>query len=537
MPRLLRQDEPSAAPQPIDFRSDAIRIGRIPGNEIEVVDSLVSRRHAEIKNEGGAWVLYDLDSMNGTFVNDQRVSKQVLKPGDKIAIGKAVFFFDEGAGGGGGAQPGPMAMAQGAPAAGGEAPSRTGSGEIIKSVDQFQKQFQEKSLRSVINRPPSDPSRHFYILYQIGRVINSSNGLEDLLSTAMQLIFEAINAERGGIFLLNDKGIPELKHSRFRSPQEGTELVVSRTILKKVIHERVAILTSDAKYDPRFEAGQSIAAFNIRSALCVPIWDKNEISGVVYLDNQAETYAFAETDMDLLSAIANQIAIGVQNLRLADQLKVEAVRRSNLEMYHSPDVVEMLLHQSGDMERSALGVREAEVTVLFSDICGFTTMSTKFKPSEIAFILNGYFDAMTKVIFAHKGSINKFIGDAIMAIYGAPVQHQNDAAMAVQSAIEMLKALREYLTNLDETKHFKIRIGINTGELVVGNIGSSRRMEYTVLGDSVNTAQRLESVAPHNGILIGERTKQLVEGLFKLRDVGLLKLKGKEPTRAYEVLF
>ena len=164
-------------------------------------------------------------------------------------------------------------------------------------------------------------------------------------------------------------------------------------------------------------------------------------------------------------------------------------------------------------------------------------MSTRFTAAEIAFILNGYFEEMTRVIFRHKGSINKFIGDAIMAIYGAPVQHQNDAALAVQSAIEQIQTLQDYLTKLDEAKHFKIRIGINTGPVVVGNIGSSTRLEYTVLGDTVNTAQRLESVAPQNGLLIGERTKQLVEGLFKVKDVGLLKLKGKDPTRAYEVLF
>lgn len=527
MARLIRQHE-GQAPVAIEMSGDLIRMGRVPGNDIEVVDALVSRKHAELKLEGGQWVLYDLDSMNGTFVNGQRISKQVLRPGDTIGVGADTFLFDP---------EGNMASPQAAARPPASGPRNTDSSqEIVKSLQEL-----EADLASVdsaaIGSGGYDRERHFYVLYQVGRVINASTDLSDLLRSVTQLLFEAINAERAGIFLLDAEEKPELKISHFRDPNAKEELQVSRTILNKVIGEKVGILTSDAKYDPRFEAGQSIAAFNIRSALCVPLWDRNRVCGAIYMDNQAETYAFGEADMDLLGAIANQLAIGILNVSLTEQLKLEAVRRSNLEMYHSPDVVEMLMQQSEENERSALGVREAEATILFSDICGFTSMSTRFSASDIAFILNGYFEEMTRVIFRHKGSVNKFIGDAIMAIYGAPVQHQNDAALAVQSAIEQIQALQDYLTKLDESKHFKIRIGINTGPVVVGNIGSSTRLEYTVLGDTVNTAQRLESVAPQNGLLIGERTKQLVEGLFKTKDVGLLKLKGKDPTRAYEVLF
>lgn len=525
---LLEQREGGAS-VPIPLNGNILRIGRSPENDLQVADGLVSRRHAEIRQEGGQWVAYDLDSMNGTFVNGERISKQVLRPGDTIMVGPSTFHFDDGNGvHPQGPSPGPLPPGAGT------------SGDLVKSIRELEQKFSldRRLIRGGdVERPSADPSRQFYILYQIGKVINASNGIDDLLRTALQLTFEAIDAERGGVFLLDKEGTPELRASHFRNRDHKGDLKVSRTLLSKVINERVGMLTSDARYDPRFEEAQSIAAFNIRSALCVPIWERQNVVGAIYLDNLLETYAFSESDMDLLSAIANQLAIGVQNARLTEELKLEAVRRSNLEMYHSPDVVEMLVKQSRENERSALGVRESEVTVLFSDICGFTSMSTRFRASEIAFILNGYFDAMTNVVFRHKGSINKFIGDAVMAIYGAPVQHQNDAALAVQSAIDMIGALRDYLKNLDESKHFRIRIGINTGDVVVGNIGSSRRLEYTVLGDAVNTAQRLESSAPPNGILIGERTRALIGDLFKVRDVGLLKLKGKEPTRAYEVLF
>ncbi len=535
MPRLVFVSDPTRV---LEIAKDLISIGRMPDNDIEIPDSMISRRHVEIRKENGGYVVYDNNSLNGTFVNGERIQKIALKNGDVLLVGREKLTFEDGAG----AAPAVKVPDGLFDQTGSGAKPGVPKGEVVLSLDQMQNLYgldkDALSGRKQAVQSGGDKSRQFYILYQIGRLINGNNDLNDLLSTALGLIFEVIQAERGAVFLLDPRGEPQLMNWRTRSEgNSGDAFRVSRTILDKVVKERVSILTSDAKYDPRFEAGESIARFSIRSALCVPVWERTEISGAIYLDNVAAS-AFSENDLELLTAIANQVAIGVSNVRLTEKLAKEAVVRTKLEMYHSPDVVEMLLEQNNNLQMASLDAQEKEATILFSDISGFTNMSTKFRPAEIAFLLNGYFEEMTKVIFRHRGSINKFIGDAIMALWGAPISHQGDAALAVAAAIEMLKRLDSYMMNVDESKRFKIRIGVNTGPVIAGNIGSTKRMEYTVIGDTVNTAQRLESVAPKNGVLIGESTAQKVKHLYRLKDVGLLKLKGKEGgTRAYEVLF
>ncbi len=513
-------------------------IGRMPDNDIEIPDSMISRRHVEIISENGAWIVHDNNSLNGTFVNGERIQKITLKHGDVLLVGREKLVFEDG---GSKQESAGVKVPDGLFDVSGSQGMQKG-GDVVLSLDRIQNLYGfDRDALSARKSPVAgnqDKSRNFYILYQIGRLINGNNDLNDLLSTALGLVFEVINAERGAVFLLNPQGEPELKTWRTRAQgTQGEAFRVSRTILDKVVRERVSLLTSDAKYDPRFEAGESIAQFAIRSALCVPVWERSEISGVIYLDNVA-TSAFSEDDLELLTAIANQVAIGVANVRLTEKLAQEAVARTRLEMYHSPDVVEMLLKQNSSHQMASLDAQEKDATILFSDISGFTSMSTRFRPAEIAFLLNGYFEEMTRVIFRHRGSINKFIGDAIMALWGAPLSHEGDPALAVAAAIGMLQRLDGYMLNVDESKRFKIRIGVNTGPVIAGNIGSTKRMEYTVIGDTVNTAQRLESVAPKNGVLIGESTAARVKHLYRLKDVGLLKLKGKEGgTRAYEVLW
>lgn len=541
MPRLVFASDPKRV---FDITKDIISIGRMPENDIEINDSMISRRHIEIRREGGGWMLYDNNSLNGTFVNGDRVQKTVLRAGDVVTVGREKLTFEDTAEVSTPKVPDELfdaSVPAASPATGPNAPKSPG--EVVLSIDKVNDIYgMSRDGIAVRRQPPpaaQDKSRHFYILYQIGRLINANNDLDDLLATALQLIFEVINADRGAIFLVDAKGPPVIRTWRNRAQgSQAEQFRVSRTILDKVIGERISILTSDAKYDPRFEAGESIAQFAIRSALCVPVWERSEISGAIYLDN-VEASAFSENDLELLTAIANQVAIGVSNVRLTERLAREAVARTKLEMYHSPDVVEMLLREGSDgTQMTSINAQERDATILFSDISGFTSMSTRFRAAEIAFLLNGYFDEMTKVIFRHRGSINKFIGDAIMALWGAPLAHAGDPALAVASAIGMLQRLDAYMQHVDESKRFKIRIGINTGPVIAGNIGSTKRMEYTVIGDTVNTAQRLESVAPKNGILIGESTANRVKHLYRLKDVGLLKLKGKEGgTRAYEVLW
>jgi adenylate cyclase len=181
--------------------------------------------------------------------------------------------------------------------------------------------------------------------------------------------------------------------------------------------------------------------------------------------------------------------------------------------------------------------KELAATILFNDIVGFTPLSEKMPPREINLLLNQFFSRMTDLVFKYDGTLDKFIGDGLMAVFGAPVEKKDDAERAVKAALEMRKELEAMMEKIGMEKKFEVRIGINTGRVVAGNMGSPNRMEYTVIGDPVNIASRLESIAQPNQILIGEETYKQVKGKFKVKKIGLKKVKGRSAEiLVYEVL-
>ncbi len=535
----------------LPLQKEPFYIGRALESDLAVMDHLVSRRHAKLERDttqGGAWKVQDLGSSNGVFVNDQRIQDRVLDDGDRVRIGSAVIEFrDESRAGTKKSNRVSIAFERGDEPAG---------LAVMKSVVDLRSDYTSvpggpasgvlslfKEREKAPGHKPEKAAKeglHFFILYQLAGTINSARSLDELFDSALDMLIEALD---GGVaaILLVDKATGELapKASKDRrgrgasasgsSPLPGAapgELKLSRTIVNKVIQEKVAFLTRDAMVDARFAAGKSVAAMQIRSAICVPIWDAGEVDGVLYIDNSTKPGAFGDDDQNLVVAIGHQLAVAIKREEMLEKLKVEAVMRSNLERYHSPDVAEMILKQQGQV---ALEVKEADVTVLFSDIEGFTKMSERLAPAEVAKILNAYFEGATEAIFRNGGQVNKYIGDAIMAVFGAPIANPDHAVNACRAAIQMHEALREFRQSLPSTERFRMRIGVNSGPAVAGNIGAARRFEYTVIGNTVNTASRLEKIAPPDGIAIGPKTAELVKGHgFEVSPLGPVKLKGLE---------
>ena len=190
-----------------------------------------------------------------------------------------------------------------------------------------------------------------------------------------------------------------------------------------------------------------------------------------------------------------------------------------------------------ELDSDPLEVGLREVTVLFADIQGFTTFSETLSPLEMADLLNGYFKFMSEAIFREGGTLDKFIGDAVMAIFGAPYKHDDDPVRAIRCALRMYHDLDAYNRSRPGGISLKIRIGINTGTVVAGNFGSLQRMEYSVLGDSVNIASRLQAIAEPGTILIGRPTFDRARGRFFFRPLGQKPVKGKvQEVDVYEVL-
>jgi adenylate cyclase len=320
-----------------------------------------------------------------------------------------------------------------------------------------------------------------------------------------------------------------MKHRNPGSSGEPSKITISKTIADRVVKDRVSILTSDAQVDPRFGSGDSIRFHGIRSAMCAPLWNKDQVIGIIHVDSPMLTNCFNLNDLDLLTALANYAAVAVERARLNQKIVAEEKKRERLGRFLSPQVTSRILATS-ESQGAALGVPEIrEVSVLFADIVGFTTMSEKMSPAAVSLLLNEYLSRMTDIIFKYEGTLDKYIGDAIMAVFGAPLDMPDHAARSIKAALEMRERLEEFNAERKEGPLLKIRIGINSGKAVAGEIGSINKKEYTVLGDTVNTASRLESsVAKPMMVVIGENTYHAVKDQFDCRSLGNATLKGKE---------
>ncbi len=220
---------------------------------------------------------------------------------------------------------------------------------------------------------------------------------------------------------------------------------------------------------------------------------------------------------------------------MAKSLREKEMLKGAFSKYVTKSVVDRIMANEGGLK---LGGEKKEVSVFFSDIRGFTPMSEQLSPEEVVHLLNEYFTEMVKIIFKYEGTLDKFMGDAIMAIFGAPVDLPDHAERAVLAAVEMSAKMKELQAKwrMEGKKEVNIGIGINTGDVVVGNLGSLERMEYTAIGDNVNLAQRLESVAEKGQILISSSTYERVKHKVNARMLDPIKLKGKaDKVIPYEV--
>ena len=494
----------------------------------------------------------------------------------------------------------------------------------------------------------------------IGQVINSSLELDDVLRIVMDTLVRLTGAERGFLMLRDEQGELSIRIARNLEQEtlEDAEFAFSRTVVKRVIAEAEPVLTTNAQRDPRFDKEESVITLNLRSILCVPLKVKDELTGVIYADNRIRTGLFTETELNLLTAFANQAAVAIENARLFESVwrtlgdvsdlknfmddifasiasgvitidlenritlcnqaaetilrrsesqlvgeritevlpvigldlnrylslvrqtgrqmiglelqsaldqrgpltlslslaplknadestrgvaivledltenkQLEAQRRLFARMV-SPAVIEQL-----NPDELQLGGKRTEITTLFADIRGFTRFSEKYAPEQLVSILNRYLGAAIEAILAQEGTIDKFMGDAIMAFFNAPIPQAEHTLRAVQAALGMREATLMLYQKLPPELHLSFGIGIHSGEAVLGLVGAERRLDYTAIGDGVNTAKRIQEHAAAGQILISAATYQQVDRRIEARQVQPIIAKGKtQPVPVYEVL-
>lgn len=498
-------------------------------------------------------------------------------------------------------------------------------------------------------------------LAEIGKVINSSLKLNDVLRIVMDTLIRLTEAERG-FLMLRDQETNELTTQIARNWEQESlapsEFAVSQTVINRVVEGGKPVLTTNAQEDDRFDSQESIIAYKLRSILCVPFMLKDRLTGVIYADNRIQTGLFTETDLTLLSAFANQAAVAIENARLFESvqqtlrevtelmnlmdnifasiasgvittdvqekitlcnkatekiLKIQAeniighnleealpllgdslratmtsvrendqsvvgmeispelpsekhmdlslnisplkdagentqgvaivlddltekkrleAQRRLFERMVSPAVINQL-----DPDELQLGGKRSKITTLFADVRGFTQFSESQSPEDLVSVLNRYLAAAADAILLEEGTIDKFLGDAVMAWFNAPIPQADHALRAVRAAIGIRQTIRNLHLKLPQKFHLDFGIGIHAGEAVLGVIGTERRIEYTAIGDSVNTAKRIQENSNHNQILVSAIIYNEVKSQVIARPTAPVHAKGKShPVEVYEII-
>ncbi len=480
-----------------EVRPGATLIGRLSTCDLVISDASVSRRHASLREEGSRCFVQDTGSRFGTFVDGARVQDEVeLTAGSKLKLGEVTFTVEQ------------------------RVPER----ELLSESHQIS-EGPGTIYRPVEAVAPVSGDHHLVrLLADMGRTLLGSRTLGDILNRVVDVAFEAVPAERAFLMLRDTSdGALSARVLRHRDGTVPTNATLSRQVVRRVMEERVAILAADATSAPGLGVTDSILRFNIRAFMCAPLWSHDEVIGVLYVDS-SKSARFGPADLDAFTALANGAAVAIEQARLSSQLLEETRRRERLQRYHSPSVVTRILQADSDKGTEP---QERDVTVLFCDIVGFTTLCEQLPPTSAAALLNGFLTRMTDVVFEHEGTLDKFLGDALLAVFGAPFDQKDHAFQAVAAALDMRRGLAE-LNAQTPGPALEMRISISSGLALTGDIGSPRRREFTVLGDVVNTAARIEDeVAAPGEIVISGSTYASVKDRIVARPLGTRTLRGR----------
>jgi adenylate cyclase len=540
-----RQWEYSFPPQ------GACTIGRAPDNTVVLDDPRASRYHAHIKPvDDGSFTLVDGAMINGelrrsankVFVNGGPHYEYQLKNGDRITIGASTLRFEQ------------------------RAEERTtdvryddkplGHTQLVVSANDVMQTVLHKSAENLPSTATGQSrdkvlealqrkANILSALYEMSKTLGSVFDLEAIFAKATDVIFRSTPADRVVALLAEGNGTenPEdvkLNPIAMRARDESLnnharKLSIGRTITRKVMRDRVALLSQDAASDEEFAGVDSIVSQGVRSTICAPLVGESRVHGAIYADRLDPFAAFKPDDLELISAVAAQTAIAVENARAHERLAREEVARANYSRFLPEYVVKQMLENP---ESFKLGGVNQTITILFADIRGFTSISEHAAPEKIVSLLNRYFSAMTDIIFAHGGTLDKYLGDGLMALFGAPTTTPEDASNALNAAVAMQRRLLGINMELrkDGLSEVGVGIGLHTGDVIVGYIGSERRSEYTAIGDAVNTASRLESNAKGGQILISDATAKAARSRYKLLPRDPITVKNREqPVVLWEV--
>jgi class 3 adenylate cyclase/GAF domain-containing protein len=378
--------------------------------------------------------------------------------------------------------------------------------------------------RSRLSAAVSKRDRELGSIKQIGSALASSTfEMKQVLKYTMDMIRVIMNVEAGSLLFLKGEKLnfAVAFNTQVKSNMRNS-IRLGQGIAGYVAAKGRSIIVNDTSRSPHFFTGvDQSTGFHTRSALCVAMISKGRVIGVIEVLNKING-DFTDGDEDLLQSIASSVSIAIENARLyRETVSMAEHERSIRRMFQKfvPKAVLDRILFGSEPEKSVIEELRT-LTLLNLDIRGFSTLSQDVGPQKTVSLLNRFFAVMGDIVFKHQGIVDKYLGDGFLAIFGAPVASTNDADNALNAALEMRRALDGINRQLEQEMGYQIKIGISilTGEVVVGNIGFDKKMDYTVIGDAVNAVFRLQDLTRFypDGILLGETTRRACRSPFKM---------------------
>ena len=487
---ILTIRSPDGEPKEYILKPGMNSIGRQMSNDIFIEDTSASRVHGEINYNPDTNIvaIRDLDSTNGTFLNRQQLNDSaILRPNDIIRIGTCmmnVLHYDVLE---------PKAKAR-------EMGTRPLTRELVlESYDQ-----------------------NSVLMYEVARQLNTIIDIDMALTRVSELMKQAMGADKCDVIL-------EEKFDQLH------EFGFPVSIAHLAIEQKTAVIIPDMMEEDDKSLKESASLFRIRSALCVPVISKEDLVGLIYMyKTTPEARPFDTQDMQLAVAISHLAALTIERVRLIERFREEQTVRKLLQRFVAPAEVEDLWRdylQNGRLP----GLVERNITILFTDIEDSTPLAERIGIQRFGILLANYYETITNIIHSHGGLVNKYLGDGVMALFGMGETDKNPVSNAIRAGMEVRAAI-ENLEHPEEEK-YKIGIGINTGSVVAGYIGAKDRVEFTVLGDTVNVASRLEGLSKPNRIFISPSTRAAIGGEFETVRIGEMEIRGRShPIQVYQVV-
>jgi len=498
-------------------------IGRSSENDIVLTGSAVSRHHAQLEAKGDDLYVVDLGSRNGCQVNGQVLKgTALLRPGDVISVGENSLTVrrparvenafapnvDPGAGGikrlSPESSPEPQVVGI----------QRPGSSQILKSLDEF-----------VPDDPISTPGipsayRSLILLQETAERVDSAGALQDFLDEAIDWAREKLGCPSGVILLKHPGGalVPVALRRKGDGVAQG-EVLVADNIVFSTFERRSALAVTVGQDGTRGgKVKGSVGGGD--QVLCAPIGTPERFIGALYLSRNGQPDEDLDVLLDVCNALARFVAQAVERYqRQARDRRGDRLRQA-LERFHAPDILEK---RSAELSRSGGNLTQMErrrITVLCADIADFTALVSALPPDQVVDLLNEFYARMTSLIFSFEGTVDKFMGDSVLALFGAPYPHEDDAVRAVRCAQAMRSEWTKAMNRRPAEQRRGLQIGLSTGEVLVGTVGSEARLDFTAIGLPVNQAAWICRAAERGQILICEETFQEAGSRFNVLRLG-----------------